>query len=50
MEWSPISEKELTAAVKTVLNWRASGRDQIPNFWFNQLTVTHKHLATLLTN
>ena len=28
------------------LNWKAPGRDQIANFWFKQLTVTHTYLAT----
>jgi hypothetical protein len=43
----PISETEITMALRTTLNWKAPGRDQIPNFWLKQLTATHKYLATL---
>jgi hypothetical protein len=27
MEWSPISETEVTMALRTTLNWKAPGRD-----------------------
>jgi hypothetical protein len=47
MEWRPVSETEVTMALRTMLNWKAPGRDQIPNFWLKQLTATHKYLATL---
>jgi hypothetical protein len=47
MEWSPLSETEVTMAPRTTLNWEAPGRAQIPNFWLKQLTATHKYLATL---
>jgi len=50
MEWGLISAKGETPAIKTMLNWKASGRDQIANFFLKQLTVTHKFLATVLTN
>jgi len=30
-----------------MLNWNASGRDLITNFWLKQLTATHTYLATL---
>jgi hypothetical protein len=33
--------------LKTTLNWKASGKDQIANFWFKQLTATHSYSATL---
>jgi hypothetical protein len=33
--------------LKTTLNWKAPGRDQIPNFWLKQLTATHTYLATV---
>jgi hypothetical protein len=46
MKWSPISETEVTMALRTTLNWEDPGRDQIPNFWLKQLTATHKYLAT----
>jgi hypothetical protein len=47
MEWSPICEKDVEEALRTTLNWKAPGRDQIPNFWLKQLTATHKHIAEL---
>ena len=40
-------EKYVAEALRTTLNWRAPGRDQIPNFWLKQLTTTHKHLAAI---
>jgi hypothetical protein len=33
--------------LRTILNWKAPGRDQITKFWFKQLTATHRYLATL---
>jgi hypothetical protein len=42
MEWSPICAKDVVEALRTTLNWKAPGRDQIPNFWLKQLTATHK--------
>jgi hypothetical protein len=47
MEWSPVSETEVTMALRTTLIWKAPGRDHIPSFWLKQLTATHKHLAIL---
>jgi hypothetical protein len=47
MEWSPIREKDVAEALRTTLNWKAPGRDQIPNFWLKQLTATHKHIAAI---
>jgi hypothetical protein len=47
MECSPICEKDVEEALRTTLNWKAPGRDQIPNFWLKQLTTTHKHIAEL---
>ena len=47
MEWSPICEKDIVEALRTTLNWKAPGRDQIPNFWLKQLTATHKHIAEI---
>jgi hypothetical protein len=32
MEWSPICAKEVAEALRTTLNWKAPGRDHIPNF------------------
>jgi len=48
MKWSPICEKDVTEALRTMLNWKATGRDQIPNFWLKQLTATHKYKAEIL--
>ena len=47
MEWSPVCEKDVAEALRTTLNWKAPGRDQIANFWLKQLTVTHTHIAAL---
>jgi len=47
MEWSPVCEKDVVEALRTTLNWKAPGRDQIANFWLKQLTATHKHIAAL---
>jgi hypothetical protein len=47
MEWSPICEKDVTKILRTTLNWKAPGRDQIVNFWLKQLIATHKHIAAL---
>jgi hypothetical protein len=47
VEWRPISETGVTMALRTTLNWKASGRDQTPNFWLRKLTATHKYLVTL---
>ena len=47
MEWSPVCEKDSAEALRTTLNWKAPGRDQIASFWLKQLTATHKHIATL---
>jgi hypothetical protein len=44
---APISEKQATMTVRTMINWKAPGRDQIVNFWFKQLTATHKYLKAL---
>ena len=46
MECSPICKKDFAKALRT-LNWKAPGRDQIPNFWLKQLTATHKHIAEI---
>ena len=47
MEWSPVCGKDVAEALRTTLNWKTPGRDQIANFWFKQLTATHKHIAAL---
>ena len=47
MEWSPVCEKDVAQALRTTLNWKAPGRDQIAIFLFKQLTATHKHIAAL---
>jgi len=48
MDWSPVRGKDAADALRTTLNWKAPGRDQIANFWRKQLTATHKHIAALL--
>jgi len=45
MEWSPVCEKDVVNALRTKLNWKAPGIDQITNFWLKQLSATHKHIA-----
>ena len=47
MEWSPICAKDVAEALRTTLNWKAPGRDQIPHFWLKQLTATHRHIAAI---
>ena len=39
--------KDVVEALRTKLNWKALGRDQIANFWLKKLTATHKHIAAL---
>ena len=46
MEWSSICAKD-AEALRTTLNWKAPGRDQIPNFWLKQLTATHRNIAAI---
>ena len=43
MEWSQISEMEVTQVLRLMQNWKAPGRDQMANFWPKQLTSTHTH-------
>ena len=45
MEWSPICAKDVAAALRTMLNWKTPGRDQIQNVWLKQLTATQRHIA-----
>jgi len=47
MDWSPVSEMDVTVVLRMMLNWKAPGRGQIANFWLQQLTETHTYLATL---
>ena len=47
MEWSPVGEKDVAGALRTTLNWKATGRDQIANFWLKQPTVTQRRIAAL---
>ena len=47
MECSPTCAKDVAEALRITLNWKAPGRDQIPNFWFKQLTATHRHIAAI---
>ena len=47
MDWSPVCAKDVAEALRTTLNWKAPGRDQIPNFWLKQLTATHRHITAI---
>ena len=47
MEWSPICVKDVAETLRTTLNWKAPGRNQIPHFWLKQLTVTHRNIAAI---
>jgi hypothetical protein len=47
MEWSPVCEKDVAEALRTTLNWKVPGADQIADFWLKQLTATRKHIAAL---
>ena len=47
MDWSPICAKDVAEVLRTTLNWKAPGRDQIRNFWLKQLTTTHRHIAAI---
>ena len=42
-----VSEQDVADALRTTLNWKAPGRDQIPNFLLKQLTVTHKYMQVI---
>jgi hypothetical protein len=33
MEWSPVCEKDVAEVLRTTLNWKAPGREQMVNFW-----------------
>jgi hypothetical protein len=46
MEWSPIYKKDVAVTLRTALNWKAPGRDQITNFWLKQLTATQAYSCT----
>jgi hypothetical protein len=37
MDWSPVCEKDAADALRTTLNWKAPGRDQIENFGLSTL-------------
>ena len=41
------SEQDVRDALRTTQNWKAPGRDQIPNFWLKQLTARHKYMAVI---
>lgn len=45
MEWTDISVEEVTSVLSRTKNWKATGIDKIPNFWWKELHVTHKYLA-----
>ena len=40
-------KKDVADTIRTMLNWKAPGRDLIANFWLKQLTATHRHIAAL---
>jgi len=37
----------MTMALRTMIKWKAPGRNQIANFWLKQLTMMKKCLVTL---
>jgi len=47
MEWSSVCKKDVVESLRTTLNWKAPGRDQITNSWLKQLTATQRHIAAL---
>ena len=47
MEWSPTCAKDVAEALRTSLNWKAPGRDKIPNFGLKKLTATRRHIAAI---
>jgi hypothetical protein len=47
MEWSPVCEKDVAEALRATLNWKAPGREQIPNFWLKKFKATHKYIAVI---
>ena len=47
MEWKQVCEKDITEALRSTLNWKTPGKDQISNFWLKQLTTTHKYMAAI---
>ena len=47
MEWKQLSKQDVADALRTTLNWKAPGREQIPNFWLKQLIATHKYMAVI---
>ena len=38
---------EVAEVLRMKLNWKATGRDQIANFWLKQLTATHTYFGNL---
>jgi hypothetical protein len=47
MELIPVCEKDVAEVLRTTLNWKDPGRDQIANFYLKELTATHKNIAVL---
>ena len=41
MEWKQVCEKDMAEALRTTLNWKAPGKDQISNFWLKKLQHTN---------
>jgi tetrahydromethanopterin S-methyltransferase subunit B len=48
MEWSPICVKDIEEALRTMLNWKAPGREKYQIFGLSNLTATHKHIAAII--
>lgn len=46
----PKSEKEISTTLRSMLNRKAPGGNQLPNFWHKQLAATRKYLATCFKN
>ena len=50
MAWSPLTEEEITAAIKKLGNWKAPGLDCVPNFWLKYFPAIHSQLLNCFNN
>lgn len=47
MDWTEVSEAEVSTCLKNIANWKSPGIDKIQNFWLKNFTSTHKKLANI---
>jgi hypothetical protein len=47
MKWSPVCAKDVAEALRTTINWRGPGRNQVPNFRHKHLIATQMHIAAI---